>query len=119
MKQNKTGGDQRPLKRRRSPLLPLMQRVILLPTSPPWPELFLLPGMPFPLSKSYPSTKTGLSVSPLPSLSLWFPLLSWPKAVGLEHTCLVLCGFGLFHRLAQGGTCLLHLRIMVLDSQGS
>lgn len=73
-----------------------MRRVILLPTSPPWPELFLLPGMPFPLSKSYPSTKTGLCFSPLPSLSLWFPLLSCPKQLAWSILVLFYVGLACF-----------------------
>lgn len=94
---------------------------LLIPTSAPWHVPFLLPGMPSPLPKSYPSPQAELTF-PLALLQPWpaLPvLLCWPKAVGLEHTCLVSCGFGLFHRLAQGGNCLLHLRIMILDSQGS
>lgn len=88
--------SQGPLKRQQPPLM------FLWVIFPPWLEQFLLPGMPFPLSKSYTSTKTELRFSLLPSLSLWFLLLSWPKAAGLKHTCLVLCGFGLFHWLVQG-----------------
>lgn len=110
---------QRLSKRQQPPPGPLRGKGHPPSHSAPRPEPALLPGVPSPLPKSYPSTKAELTFSPLSSLSLWFLLLSWPEAAGPEHTCLVLCGFGLFCRLAQGGTCLLHLRIMILDSQGS
>lgn len=58
----------------------------------PWPGQSLLPEMPSPLSKSYPSTKTELRSSLLPSPSLPFSLHSWPRVAGRQHACHVLCG---------------------------